>query len=31
LLSLPFFRLFMFIDSFFEFIPSHDKKKVIDL
>lgn len=31
LLSLPFFRLFIFIDSFFEFIPSHDKKKVIDL
>lgn len=31
LIALPFFRLFIFIDSFFEFIPSHDKKKVIDM
>lgn len=31
LLSLPLFKIFIFIDSFFEFIPSHDKKKVIDI
>ena len=31
LISLPMFRIFVFIDSFFEFIPSHDKKKVIDI
>lgn len=31
LLSLPLFRVFVFIDSFFEFIPSHDKKKAFDI
>ncbi|APJ04149.1 hypothetical protein AXG55_09625 [Silvanigrella aquatica] len=31
LISLPIFRILMFIDSFFEFIPSHDKKKLIDI
>ena len=31
LISLPLFKFLNFIDSFFEFIPSHDKKKLIDL
>ena len=31
LLALPIFRGLFFIDSFFEFLPAHDKKKVIDI
>lgn len=31
LLVLPMFRIFIFVDSFFEFIPSHDKRKVSEV
>lgn len=31
IISLPLFKFLNFLDSFFEFIPSHDKKKLIDL
>lgn len=31
IISLPLFKILSIIDSYFEYIPSHDKKKIIDL